>query len=261
MGDFFSHAHNRLLGSIVLAAASVAFLSYAVLNFQMTKTSYPMPTTISVNGIGEASAAPNIGQFSFTVMAEGKSAAEAQDASAKKTNDVLAYLKEQGVEGKDVKTENYNLNPKYRYEERACAFGMYCPPGNQVADGFEVSQSVMVKVRDTAKSGELIAGVGDKGATNISSFSFVVDDTSAVKSEARNKAIADAKRQANELAEQLGVRIVRMVGYYENEAGYPMPYMEKAMSVADGMGGGTAPSMPVGENVTRSQVSVTYEVE
>lgn len=260
MGNFFDDTRNRLLGSLVLAAAFVALVSYAVLSFEMTK-SYPMPTSISVTGTGEATAVPNTGQFSFSVLAEAKAAAEAQAASAEKMNSILGYLKEQGVEEKDVKTENYNLNPKYRYEAAPCAVGMYCPPGNQVADGFEVSQTVTVKVRDTAKAGSLVAGIGDKGATNISGLSFVVDDTSAVKAEARKAAIADAKQQADELAKQLGVRIVRLTSYYENEGGYPMPYAEKAMSVADGMGGATPPAMPVGENTTRVQVNVSYEVE
>lgn len=259
MESFFGIKHNRILGSTVLAMAVLALASYAILNFRMTTSSYPMPTNISVTGEGEVTAIPNVGQFSFTVMAEGATAAEAQEASGTKINDILAYLKEQGVEEKDIKTSGYYLNPRYRYEERMCAFNSYCPPGEQIQDGFDVSQTIDVKVRDTAKSGALIAGVGEKGATNLSGLNFIVDDTSAVKAEARTKAVADAKAKAEKLAADLGVKLVRITSYYENEPYYSEPYYAKAEMSAD-MGGFGGAEMPVGETETKVQVNISYEV-
>lgn len=261
MNSFFNEKYNRILATVLLAMAALAFASYAILNFNMTRSMYPMPANISVMGEGEATAVPNVGQFSFAVMAEGKTAAEAQDASGKKMNDILAYLKEKGVEEKDVKTENYNLNPKYRYDARPCSLN-FCPPSTPVADGFEVSQSVSVKVRDTGKSGELIAGVGDKGATNISGLNFIVDDNTAVKAEARSKAIADAKQKAEKLSADLGVRLVRITSYYENEGYYPpMPYAEKSAVMNQGMDAAAGvPAVPVGENNTKVNVTISYEV-
>jgi uncharacterized protein len=259
MQGFFNEKHNRVLATAVLVMAGLALASYAFLNVQMVKNSYPMPTNISVTGEGEATAIPDVGQFSFTVAADAPTAAEAQEKSGTKINDILAYLKEQGVEEKDVKTRDYNLYPRYKYENSGC-LGGWCPPGEQVADGFDVSQTVEVKVRDTAKSGALIAGVGEKGATNISGLTFTVDDTDAVKSEARTDAIADAKTKAEKIASDLGVEIVRMTSFYEMEGYYdPSPYMAKEMDMAEGSAFGGA-NMPVGENTTKVQVSVSYEV-
>ena len=262
MNGFFTEKHNRALGTAVLVMAILALASYAILNFKQTSSMYPMPANISVTGEGEAAAVPNVGQFSFAVMADGKTASAAQEESAKKINDIMAYLKEQGIEEKDIKTENYNLNPKYRYDQPICRGG-YCPPTEPIVDGFEVSQTIAVKVRDTAKSGDLIAGIGDKGATNLSGLTFVVDDTSVVKADARTKAIADAKTKAEKLAKDLGVDLIRITSYYENEGPYPMPYMEKAaMSQSmDATAAGTAPAMPVGENTTKVSVSISYEVK
>ncbi len=223
MQGFFSSKANRVLGSIALAMLILALASYAILNFKNAKTAGEYPANISVEGKGEIQAVPDVGQFSFSVMASGATAGEVQEASATKINSILAYLKEQGVEDKDIKTQDYNLFPKYRWEERPCAFGSYCPPGEQVQDGFEVSQTVSVKVRDTAKAGSLVAGVGEKGATNISGINFVVDDEEALKAQAREAAIADAKAKAEKLAEGLGVKLVRIVSFYENQGYYPMP--------------------------------------
>ncbi len=258
---FFSNKYNRTLGSIALAMVILALASYAILNFKSAKIAGEIPANISVTGVGEVVAIPNIAQFSFSVTAGGATADEVQKASATKINDVLAYLKEQGVEDKDVKTEGYNLYPKYKYEERMCAFGSYCPPGEQVPDGFEVSQTVTVKVRDTAKAGTLVAGVGGKGATNISGINFIVDDLEKIKAEARAKAIDDAEAKAKILAEQLGVKTTRILSFSENQGYAPQPYYaEKAMAVSDNAYAG-APSLPAGEDSTTVTVNITYEIK
>lgn len=250
-----------MLGTAALLMAVIALVAYSYYTWKQSEYMYGGPTTISVTGEGEVSAIPDIGTFSFSVEAEGKDATTAQNESATKMNAVLSYLKEKGVEDKDVKTENYSLYPKYRYETKVCPMGSYCP-GEQVQDGFTVSQTVTVKVRAVDTAGELISGVGEKGATNISGLSFTIDDTTALKDEARTEAIKDAQDKAKELARQLGVRLDKMVGYYEDENGYPMPYygMGGDMMVKTASEAAVAPSLPTGENMTKSRVTLTYQV-
>jgi uncharacterized protein YggE len=263
MNAIFDSKQGRVLGLLLLLMVVVALGSYAMLNLEKLQYVNPTIATISVAGEGEVLAVPDIGQFSFAVTAEGAEAAVAQEASGTKINAVLAYLKEQGVEDKDIKVEYYNLNPRYRYEERVCMMNSYCPPGEQIADGFEVTQSVSVKVRDTKKAPTLITGVGEKGATNISSLEFTVDDIEALRDEARAKAITDAQEKAGVLADQLGVRLVKFVSYYE-DGGYTEPfYRAKTLSMdaamAESAFGGA--ELPVGEESTKVQVTVTYEVK
>lgn len=259
--SFWGKEYVQILLTIILVGVIVALAAYAYYTFKQSEGVYTGAAVITVQGEGEVLARPDIGTFSFSVMAEGKDAAEAQSKSAEAMNAVLAYLTEAGVEDKDVKTENYYLNPKYRYETQVCTFN-YCPPSNPVIDGYEVSQTVTVKVRDLDKSGELISGVGDKGATNISGLSFTIDDETEIKAEAREKAIADAKEKANKLAESLGVRIVRMTGYWEEQGGYyPMYDRGYGGDMAFAESAAVAPDMPIGENTITSNVSITYEVK
>jgi len=262
--SFFQTAHIRTLSALTLLMLLLALGSYAMLNFEKVNFINPMPATVSVSGEGEVLAVPDIGQFSFSVNAVADDAAAAQAESGTKINTILAYLKDQGIEDKDIKTQNYNLYPRYRYEERICVSGnSYCPPGERVADGFEVSQTVSVKIRQTDASGNIIAGVGEREATNISSLNFMIDDTDALKAEARALAIQDAQAKAEVLAGQLGVRIVRMTDYSENGGSYqPYYYKEQAMNSAmDEASDFAGADMPVGEDSTTVQVSITYEVK
>lgn len=257
---FLSLWYVRALLTAALVAVVAALAAYAYLALQQAEYGNYGPTTINVRGEGEVLARPDIGQFSFAVRAEGEDAATAQEQSATAMNEILAYLTEAGVAQEDIKTVNYTLNPRYRYEQNICPMGSFCPPGEQIIDGYEVSQMVEVKVRDLNASGTLISGVGERGATDVSGLQFTIDEEDALKAEARAEAIANAQEKAEALADALGVRIVRMIGYYEEE--YPkygygyggdMAVMENSMR--------TSPDMPVGENEVTSTVNITYEIK
>lgn len=257
---FFSNKVNQILASLTLLMVILALGMYARSTWKQAEYLYSEPSTIVVSGEGEVTAVPDIGEFSFSVEADGKTASVAQTDSATKINAIVAYLKEKNVDEKDIKTQNYNLYPKYRYEQSPCLIGSYCP-GKQVADGFTVTQTISVKVRAVDTAGELISGVGELGATNLSSLSFTIDDTTKLKSEARAKAINDAKEKAEVLAKQLGVRLVKMTGYSENGE-VPRPYYGgmSDMAKVESYSASVAPEMPLGDNKITSQVTLTYEI-
>jgi len=184
---------------------------------------------------------------------------EAQTQVTEKMDAVLAALKDQGIEDKDIKTTNYSVYPKYVYTAGICG-PTYCPPSQQTLDGYTATHNVSVKVRKTEEVGQALSVVGDKGATDISSVSFTTDDPDQLTEEARANAIADARAKAKRLAKDLGVRLVRVVSFYENNNGYPRPVYETM-----GMGGdmakvSSAPTLPTGENKTTVSVNVTYEI-
>ena len=257
--SFFSTKGNRILGALTLVMVILTLASLIILNLTRAEhTEYA--ATITVEGTGEIVAVPDVATFFFTVEAEGETADVAQGQSAETMNTILAYLKEAGVAENDIETTNYNVFPRYRYEERICPMGSFCPPGEQVQDGFTATQQVTVKVRATDQAGSLISGVGERGATNISGLEFTVDDTSALEAEARTEAIAKAKAEAKSLADALGVKLVRLSGYYETspfeEYGYGGFYAAEARSM-DMM---AVPELPVGEETTTVTVNLTYEV-
>lgn len=257
---FFSSKINRALGALVLAMIVVALATYTVLIAKTAKITRDMPTSISVNGDGEVKVTPSLAQFTFSVSAKGKTAQEAQSTSTARMNNILGFIKSQGVEDKDVKTSDYNLSPKFTYESsmEPCN-GWNCPPAKEIPDGFEVSQMVTVKVHDVSKAGALLAGVGEKGATGISSLSFVLEDEKPSKAEARDKAAADAKEKAQKIAQQFGMKLGRMTSYYENQT-----YDEPTASGAYAMDMAKSEVAPVrlsaGEQKITASVSVSYEL-
>jgi uncharacterized protein YggE len=214
--------------------------------------------SISVTGSGKASAAPTIATINFTVQENASAVAAAQDAATKRTDNALAAVKKLGVEDKDIQTNGYNVNPQY--EIKPCAPGVFCPQDTNKITGYQVSQSVTVKVRDTAKAGAVLGALGKAGVQNVSGPNFTVDDTSAVMAEARGKAIADARAKAEVLAKQLGVDLGKVVSFSENGGG-PMPYFAQAKGAGMDSIAAPAPTLPTGQNETSVTVTVVYEIK
>lgn len=223
------------------------------------RPSAPATDTITVQGAGQATLPPDVARVSFTVENTSATVAAAQAATTKQANAALAFVKEQGVDDKDVKTLSYNISPQYSYPN-PCQPGMFCPDYNRAPKviGYQVSQTIQVTMRDLSAVGELLGGLGTLEVQNVNGPAFALDDSTAGYSAARADAISKAKEQAELLATQLGVRLGKIVNFSESSGGYPYPMY--------GMGGGiseskaSTPDVPTGENTYSASVSITYEI-
>lgn len=253
----------QIAGIFALAMLGLFLLTLtvsALKEYRYIGTGVPASNTITLTGEGEVFAVPDTATFSVTVQETAKDVKTAQDAATKKGNDIIAYLKGAGVEEKDIQTTDYSVYPQYSYGTQVCTSG-YCPPGHQTLDGYQVSQTLTVKVKDTKKAGELLSGVGSRGTSQVSGLSFTIDDEDKLQAEARDKAIQKARDKAEVLAASLGVSIVRVVGFSEN-GNYPVPYAYgRGLAVsAESAGKAPPPELPAGQNKITSNVSVTYEI-
>jgi len=213
--------------------------------------------TISVSGEGEIYVKPDLAKVTFTVTNEAKTVTEAMEENTKRMNDVIGYIKEEGVEDKDLKTTSFNIYPRYEYV-RDWEIEIYPPPtGQRVLVGYEVSQSLQVKIRDMAKIGTIIQAATESGANQMSGLAFVVDKEDEFKEQARTEAIENAKEKAQELASQLGIRLVRITNF--QESGISPYFYEYDRAVGMG-GGGEVPQIETGQNLIKVTVTITYEI-
>lgn len=261
MGQTGERLRTALLVVVILLGVFLGLKSLAELQgLRYIGAGVAATNTITVDGTGEALAVPDVAEFSFSVVSLKSTVAAAQEEATKKINEITSYLKDQGVTERDIQTTNYSVYPQYEWEQVVC-ITYPCPGGRQVLNGYEVRQTTQVRVRDTDKAGELLTGVGSRGATEVSGLTLTVDDEETVKREARGKAITDAREKAAELSKALGVRLVRVVSFYESGGSPPIIYDRLGF----GMGGAEpekalAPEISVGENKVISNVSITYEI-
>lgn len=222
--------------------------------------------SISVTGKGKAVAEKDdiIATLTFGAEATSESAESAQEESAKIVNAAMEFLKSQGVAEKDIETQSYSIYPHEEWIPEPCPVGAsYCPGGRYSNVGFQVYQTILVKIRDTSKSSAILSGLGKKGVTNVSGLSFTIDEVEALQDKARAEAIADAKKRAEVIAAELGVELGDVIGMYESVGGgygYPMyegygGYDMAAPSKA------ISPDVPVGEQEVEISVDVQFEIK
>jgi|SRR3989344_2003788 len=231
--------------------------------------------TVSFDGEGRVFVKPDIAVISFSILTEATTSKKAQDDNSTKSDKIVDFLKKQDIEDKDVKTTGYNVYPQYSYPlpagRQADPMPMGVPevqsypapeyyPSNPKITGYQVNQSFEVKVRDLEKVSSVLDGLVTAGANQVNNLGLQVDDMEKVKNEARELAIKNAKEKANTLKKQIGIRLGKIVNYYEGGGGYPI-YMLKA-EAADGRGGGVSgPSVPAGENEIVVNVTITYQIK
>jgi uncharacterized protein YggE len=241
----------KILIGAVLAVLTIFIAAKAVNEIKNEgKTIQDVQNTITVSAEGKIYAKPDIGEINLGVTNEAKTVAEAQAKSTEAINKVMDFLKSSGVEEKDIRTTNYNIRPVYDYTEAR----------GQTLRGYSVSQNLDVKIRDLAKSGNIIAGAATGGANVVGGLNFTIDDLDAIKAQARQEAINKARNKAKELTDELGIKLGKLVSFSES-GGYPI-YYDKSMAL--GVGGGEtvpAPSIPTGENEITVDVSLTYKIK
>nr|HMN30924.1 SIMPL domain-containing protein [Caldilineaceae bacterium] len=174
---------------------------------------------------------------------------EALDENDATMQKVLAALRDQSIEEKDIQTTGFSI-----YAER---YGPQGPlPEDQV--NYRVSNNVMVTIRDLANVGTVVDAAVEAGANNIYGITFRVDDPSPLESDARQNAITKAHAKAEELAALTGVKLGEVVSVSEVIASGGV-YSSNFAQSRDAGGGGVTPVMP-GQLELLMQLQVTYAI-
>ena len=271
---------KTLLGLAIVVA--VLAIGYAALSFVNSYGQSIQPSSFrsfSVSGDGKAVAIPDVAEFQFQVVTQGGTdLASLQTKNTDATNKAIAFVKSEGVADKDIKTEYYNVDPRYQtyscgnvivpqvYSGATSATGATavqpCPPASIV--GYTVTQSVDVKMRDFTKVGDIMGGVVTNGANQVGQLSFTLDDPSSVQNQAEADAIAKAKAQAQVVAQAGGFTIGRLLNVQTGGSNpYPV-YAPAAESVGMSLSSAKAlptPAIQAGSQEVDMTVTLQYEIQ
>jgi len=208
--------------------------------------------TITISGEGKVTAIPDIAQISLGIQTEKWKVVDAQKENAEKMNKIIKDLKDMNIDDKDIKTTNYSIYPRYDWNE-----------GVQILRGYQVSQDVMVKVRDLEKVGDILDTAASSGANQIGGLNFTIDEPEDLRQQAREEALVNAKEKAEALAKVAGAKLGKLVSFNESSSGYATPYYADYAMEAKTMGmggGGGMPEVEPGSQEIIINVTVTYEV-
>jgi len=204
------------------------------------------PRLLTVTGSGEVSAAPDQAQLSAGVVTEAKTAAAALAGNTRAMNAVFATLKRMGIPDKAIQTSGFSVSPQY-------------PPYNSSAPraitGYQVSNTVTVKVDDLTKLGTALDALVSSGANQMNGVSFSFHDPKPLLAKAREEAVKDAIAKAKAYADAAGVTLGPIQAINESGAEPPRPMlMVTAMRAA-----APVPVAPGEQSITAS-VTIAWEI-
>ncbi|MBI3342147.1 SIMPL domain-containing protein [Candidatus Curtissbacteria bacterium] len=190
--------------------------------------------TVSVAAAGVAKATPNIAKITATIDSKNPNIDQARKETQAKAGIIVDKLKVIGVDEKDIKTNNVSAGGSYEVM-------IYSPVQNtnQFTESFEIT------LHDFNKADQVLQTLTQNGATNLYGPNLTIDESNleSAKSQARQNAVENAKKKAQELAGATGRKIGKVVKIAEQgDYAYPRPLMavggtdlkEKAATIQPG---------------------------
>ncbi len=272
---------KALLGALTgLAGVAIVVLLY-IMFWGVLEPQEQFPArNISVSATGKAVAKPDIAVTSFSVVSEGTDIKAISDQNNETIGKAVSFLKEKGIDEKDIQTVEYNLSPVYSQKTYAPSAILSTPSVNMRTQPvsapvietttaptivkYSLTQTVRVKIRDFTKTSEIIGALAPMGINKVSQISFGIDDPEVYRAQARAEAIEKAKAKAQVMAQQLGVSLGHLVSIseYAQDSGYqPMMSAVKSMGGYSEIAAPVAPSIEAGSQEVVVNANITYEIK
>ncbi|WP_372424699.1 SIMPL domain-containing protein [Salinarimonas chemoclinalis] len=188
---------------------------------------------ISVTGTGEVERAPDFARVFVSVTNRGDSVAAVVEANRAATEDALAAIEARGVAREDVQTANFQV---FETPEEYDRNGDPRP-----VEPFTATHRLTIVLRDTDAVGAFAGEILALDAITFQAIAWGLERSEEAQDEAMRRAVADARRQAQVLAEAAGVTLgpIRRIGD-GHVGGGPQPEMDRMMMRAS-----AAPAVPI----------------
>jgi len=239
-------ASRQLLSGVALfAAAGVLTLTVHAQAQQAQSTPYGL---VIVIGEGSVSVTPDYALITSGVTTEAKTVKAATDANSKLMAAITTALLDRGIEQRDIQTSRFSIRPVYTPHE---------PRTEPKISGYSVSNQVSMKIRKIGDLGETLDHLVTAGVTDVGNIAFLVSDVSKAADQAREAAMADARRKAEVYAHASGIQLGR-IEWITEDSGVVAPVQTRAQGASAAM----AASVPIapGEDTLRVRVTVGFGI-
>ena len=210
----------------------------------------PHAARLSVTGEGQSATQPDMATISLGVSTEAATAQEAMAQNATRQQAVIDALKAEGIEARDIQTSGLNLSPRMVFAEGQ-------PPK---LSGYTAQNMVTVRVRDLARLGPVLDKLVETGANEINGIGFAREDMEAARDEARARAIAEARRRAEQMAEPHPGRLGHLLGALRALSDAPVAEGPRPMMMRAEAKAADATPIEAGELSVTAQVSAVYDL-
>jgi uncharacterized protein len=207
------------------------------------------PQVVITMGQGIVKRAPDQAWVTIAAESRAKTPGEAQKLNADAMSAVMQKLKGVGLPAEAIQTSAYELRPEFDYVNN-----------RQTLRGYVARNAVEVRVDDLPKLGQVLDVAVGAGATSVSGIRFDLKDRASTEQLALQRAVADAREQANTAAVAAGLKVDRVLRLeVHREATMPPPRPMMAMRAE--MAVSAEPPIAPGELEVKATVTMTSAVK
>jgi uncharacterized protein YggE len=231
--------------------------------------------TISVTGNAEIKVEPDQAVLAFSIENREPTLDESVAVNAGAIESVMQFLRAQGVEAKNIRTDVVRIRPIYKSATNTKQWQsrqMVPRPNVAIVDpnplgnvkdelkpiGYEVRRGISVTIVDLAKLEKIYTGLLKNGVNEVSRVSFETTQMRKFRDQARIKAIRAAREKAAALAGELGAKLDGVLKISETNWSPSSSLMQNSISFAprSGLNGAGMSRGTISVNATVSVVFI-----
>jgi uncharacterized protein YggE len=210
-----------------------------------TPTTASEPPVVVARGEGVVKRAPDQAWVTIAAESRAKTPGEAQKLNADAMSAVMQKLKGVGLPADAIQTTAYELRPEFDYANN-----------RQTLRGYVARNAIEVRVDDLPKLGQVLDVSVGAGATSVSGIRFDLKDRPGVEQIALQRAVADARAQADTAAQAAGMKVDRVLRIEVHREG-PIPPPRPTMAMRAEMAASAEPPIAPGELEVKASVTMT----
>jgi len=205
---------------------------------------------VRVVGTSEIKVVPDRAAIELGVEKQNPNARVAKQAADAAARSILASLRQNGVDEKDIQTTFLSLQPQTTYVKKVRVSYLVA------------AQTMTVTVRNLAKLEPLLESLVEAGGNRINSIQYETSDLRKYRDQARDLAMKAAREKAHALAQALGQEIGKaqtIEEVPEYEYSNPNSNVQRSYAVSSSPAS-LGLSIAVGQKAISASVTVSFEL-
>lgn len=237
------------LACALITVTSLAIIDSAHITYPLSIVTSSRSSELAVVGEGKAESKPDTATLTFGVTVnKASSAQKAQDEIDRVHKALVDAMNSLNIPEADISTSQYSVQPHYSYES-----------STQRIDGYDATAQVTVKTHKLSDVDAIVTRATQAGANQVNNVAFSMENPNELRSQARSKAIENAKAEADKLSKELGINLGKIANIVESNGSYPVPMYSDAYAGDSALMKASAPEIQPGSESVTSTVTLYFE--
>ncbi|MFN4212819.1 MAG: SIMPL domain-containing protein [Microgenomates group bacterium] len=232
------------MSNLKTVVLSLVFLIFALYLIKIFDIAYPLTivstsktSELAVVGEAKIDVSPDTAYINLGINTSEKTVSQVREKIDKVNNNFVNEMKKLGIKKEQIKTINYSIYPNYDYND-----------GQKIV-GYSGNTSLQIKVKDFNLINKVLEKAEGSGINQIGGVNFTIDKPEVYREKVRERAIENAKNQAQKLAKSLGIKLGKITNIVEATPQKPI-LTQKTIEVGGGADASSAFLEPGAETIS-----------